>query len=402
VDNVTHSLVGAAIAECAAPRGAPARTRAILICAGVVAANAPDVDLLYTGITEAPLGYLLHHRGHSHTLPGLTLLAVIIWSAARFLPRVQPAFAGNERRWLVLIVAGLLSHLSMDAANSYGTHLFYPFSSRWVYGDSVFVLEPWFWALLGAAAALNAGRLGRLLIGCLPTALIAALVYMGLLRPAVALAMGGVVAGMALVMRDWPRRARAAAMLAAAAAIFIVMPVVSHAARSETRRALRAIDGSDIVDIVSDANPGAPWCWTAMTAQIDRVTDTMVVRRATLSLLPRVWPAPSCASARLMSATAMAGEAAASASIVWHRTWRTDVRQLRALYASDCRVRAWLQFGRLPHVANGSIADLRFEHPVGQNFTPMAVAGDATGCPRYVTSWELPRRDLLGQPADAP
>ena len=47
------------MAQCAVPRDAMARTRAVFICAGVVAANAPDVDLLYTGITVAPLGYLL-------------------------------------------------------------------------------------------------------------------------------------------------------------------------------------------------------------------------------------------------------------------------------------------------------------------------------------------------------
>ena len=39
----------------------------------------------------------------------------------------------------------------MDSANSYGTHLLYPFSARWIYGDAVFVLEPWLWLILGAA-----------------------------------------------------------------------------------------------------------------------------------------------------------------------------------------------------------------------------------------------------------
>ncbi len=62
------------------------RTRTAFIRAGIVAANAPDVDLLYTGITEAPLGYLLHHRGHSHTLPGLVALGLVIWAGLRLLP----------------------------------------------------------------------------------------------------------------------------------------------------------------------------------------------------------------------------------------------------------------------------------------------------------------------------
>jgi hypothetical protein len=96
-----------------------------------------------------------------------------------------------------------------------------------------------------------------------------------------------------------------------------------------------------------------------------------------------------------MSAHWTTTDGAASDAIVWHRRWRIDVEELRALYAANCRVRAWLQFGRVPHVANGSIADLRFEHPIGQNFTPMAIGTAASACPAHVTHWELPRRDVL-------
>jgi hypothetical protein len=46
-------------------------------------------------------------------------------------------------------------------------------------------------------------------------------------------------------------------------------------------------------------------------------------------------------------------------------------------------------------VADGRIADLRFEHPVGQNFTPMAIASDSGACPGFMTNWEPPRRDIL-------
>ena len=42
---------------------------------------------------------------------------------------------------------GTLLHLSMDALNSYGVHLFWPFENRWFYGDSVFIVEPLYWPL---------------------------------------------------------------------------------------------------------------------------------------------------------------------------------------------------------------------------------------------------------------
>ena len=84
-----------------------------------------------------------------------------------------------------------------------------------------------------------------------------------------------------------------------------------------------------------------------------------------------------------------------------HRRWRIDAEEVRALYAANCRVRAWLQFGRVPHVANGSIADLRFEHPIGQNLTLMAVETSGPRCPSFVTGWELPRHDVLTDSSDS-
>jgi inner membrane protein len=395
VDNITHALVGAAIAECALPRESSRRTRVAAMCTGIVAANAPDVDLFYTAIIDEPLGYLLHHRGHSHTWPGLAALGLLIWSGLRLLPSTKASIRDARPRWMVLVSAALASHLLMDAANSYGTHFFYPFSSRWFYGDAVFVLEPWLWAILGAAAALNATRIWRLLAVCLTVLPIGALAAIGLFPRGMLAVLLAVVGLAAFAVRGWDRRRRAAAVLVATAAIFAAMPGVSRAAKAEARRAIGSPGDRDVVDIVSDVNPGVPWCWSVMTLQwaADEPGEALVARRATLSLLPRVWPAASCASAVL--GRQWSTDLAESDAIVWHRRWRIDVDELRALSAANCRVRAWLQFGRVPHVANGRIADVRFDHPIGQNFTLMGIASASDGCPGFLTDWELPRRDIL-------
>ena len=74
MDNLTHTLAGLLLAEAAVQArsrhgepSAPFRTAAYLSSAFVN--NAPDLDFVYAGITERPFGYLLHHRGHSHTVP---------------------------------------------------------------------------------------------------------------------------------------------------------------------------------------------------------------------------------------------------------------------------------------------------------------------------------------------
>src|SRR6185295_3005347 len=107
-----------------------------------------------------PLGYLLHHRGHTHTLVGLLVQMAALAAVYRFLPPVRRLLPDERVRLWVLISVALLSHLLLDAGNSYGVHPFFPFDSRWYYGDAVFILEPWLWLLLGMPVAWMASRAG--------------------------------------------------------------------------------------------------------------------------------------------------------------------------------------------------------------------------------------------------
>ena len=137
----------------------------------------------------------------------------MIWAGLRLIPRVKVTVQGTEPRWILLIAAALLGHVLMDAGNSYGTHLFYPFSARWVYGDAVFVLEPWLWAILGFGVALNASRMWRLLSALLTLLPIAGLVYVGLATPGLVVAILATVGAAAIApgigsggrRRYWPQ-----------------------------------------------------------------------------------------------------------------------------------------------------------------------------------------------------
>ena len=264
-----------------------------------------------------------------------------------------------------------------------------------MYGDAVFVLEPWCWALLGTTLALNATWRARAAIGVLTLALLGAVSAIGLLPRVMLIVMLAGVGAAALAVRAWDRRSRAAAALAAIAIIILAMPAVSGAAK-RTARSLGGVPDGNVVDVLADANPGVPWCGSVLSLERagEQPPKSLVARRATLSLLPRAWPAGSCASARL---GAVAGGDVASSAIVWQRRWEIDVDALRALAADNCRVRAWLQFGRAPFVDGGRIRDLRFENPVGQNFTVMSLDG-GSGCPKHLTDWQPPRADVLNAP----
>ena len=106
MDNITHSLVGVALAEVVTRRGATKAERRVAVGAGIVATNLPDIDIAYSVITEAPIGYLLHHRGHTHTVVGLGVLAFALALAYRVAPRTRrPPLSEQFRLWLLIAMA---------------------------------------------------------------------------------------------------------------------------------------------------------------------------------------------------------------------------------------------------------------------------------------------------------
>ena len=71
MDNVTHTLVGAALAETGLKRWTPFATPTLLI-----AANFPDIDII-VGLFGS-LTYLEHHRGITHAIVGIPILSLLL------------------------------------------------------------------------------------------------------------------------------------------------------------------------------------------------------------------------------------------------------------------------------------------------------------------------------------
>jgi len=391
LDNFTHALVGTALAELTLPREISKGARRLFLATGVIASNLPDLDILYTGVSPPPLGYLLHHRGHTHTVVGLIAQALLI-ALVCFAPPLRRAIraAGSPRFW-ALVAVSLAGHLVLDSWNTYGVHPFWPLDSRWYYGDAIFIFEPWLWLFLGVAAAFNARRRGfGIAISVAVFALLAALAAAGVLPLVALLALILCGAGLAWRARAVPSAARAAGALVASAVLVAGMFGLAGIARSRTRALLGP--EREILEVVVNPNPGWPVCWDVIA--IARDGAELVLRRGTLSLLPGLYAPARCASHRLESH----GPAPEGAPLAWSGELRQPVGALRDLDRRDCRVRAWLQFGRAPFVRDGTIADLRFESGMRGNFTAMAVTGEDRGCPPALTSWARPRADVLSNP----
>jgi inner membrane protein len=156
MDNVCHTLVGAAIGH----TGLKRRTR-FAQGALMVAANVPDVDVLVF-LTDVPS--VAFRRGWTHGVVAQVLLPLTVVAVFALANRLRPPRAGDEtppfRAWWILLLAciGVVSHVLLDLLNNYGVRLLTPIDWRWFYGDAVFIIDPWLWLTLGLGVWLARRR----------------------------------------------------------------------------------------------------------------------------------------------------------------------------------------------------------------------------------------------------
>lgn len=158
MDNLCHTLAGAALAEAGLRQSSRFATAALL-----VASNLPDVDAL---AFFGDLPSVAFRRGWTHGILAQALLPVLLTGALAALDRWRPPRSGDARRvrplpLLALAYAGVLLHVGMDWLNNYGIRLLMPFSGRWFYGDAVFIIDPWLWLALGLGVIVARRRMSR-------------------------------------------------------------------------------------------------------------------------------------------------------------------------------------------------------------------------------------------------
>ena len=153
MDNLTHSLVGLTAAKAGLEKLSPGATT---IC--ILAANAPDVDLVVL-IVRGRWAFLQHHRGITHSLIGAAVLAVALPLLFYFGDRIIAQLRKREPqvKFKGLLLASLFAtatHPFLDWTNNYGMRFLLPWNPRWFYGDFAFVIDPFFWMILGGSAFL--------------------------------------------------------------------------------------------------------------------------------------------------------------------------------------------------------------------------------------------------------
>jgi inner membrane protein len=159
VDPVCHTLVGASLAQSGLKRRTALGTATLLL-----AANLPDIDVL--AYAYGPVTALWFRRGVTHGVLAWAVLPLLLTAGVLAWDRIVRHRGGRTPTrpviWpqvLLLAFVGVASHPLLDLLNTYGIRLLMPFSDRWFYGDTLFILDPWVWAIL--VAGIWIARQGR-------------------------------------------------------------------------------------------------------------------------------------------------------------------------------------------------------------------------------------------------
>jgi inner membrane protein len=141
MEPVTHFLTGACISRAGLNRKTGLATLTLTI-----AAEAPDVDIV--SYFWGSVSGLEHHRGITHSLLGVPLMAAVTFALVYGIYRSSGWVRGRVKippNWPLLFAyacLGGLVHLFQDFTNNYGVRPFAPFSYKWYSWDVVFIIDP--------------------------------------------------------------------------------------------------------------------------------------------------------------------------------------------------------------------------------------------------------------------
>ncbi|HMH81610.1 MAG TPA: metal-dependent hydrolase [Gemmatimonadales bacterium] len=285
MDNLAHTLVGAALGRAVAGRELPAAG-----WIGAVAGNAPDwAELVLRPSSWTPragVDYLVYHRGITHAFLGAAVEIVALTGLVGLILRWWARrHGGNPPAWRSIaacVALTVASHLYLDWQGSYGLRPLLPWSGRWYYADWVAIVDPVFWLVPLVALAWGARRhWAPALVYLLSLIGITTLVlWRGreLVAWGVRLAtLGGAVAGVAGWTEHWfgvaGRRRAAAYGLLALAGYVAANAAASTAAKAEAHAAASRRFGPDAAWAALTVI-GHPFHWEKLAASRDSVAGS--------------------------------------------------------------------------------------------------------------------------------
>ena len=415
MDNVTHSLVGMATGEflfhsqrAVLPKKFEVPSRSATILASVIANNLPDLDFFLSKLTPGPLGYILHHRGFTHTLVGAVPQGLFIlglgWLFNKF--RKGSLSLSQILCLAATIFLGLGTHILADSWNNYGVHPFWPFNNKWYYGDAVFIAEPWIWAtLIPVLFWTMKTKMNRLFFVFLLFGL-GTVVYLSRMVPWPMMAfMSAWTAFLFFIFQFYDEERKSTVGLLILMLLVSVFYVDQRYVRFHTQElAWQRDPEAKLLDIIINPLPGNLICWSVITVETNGDPMVYKLQAGIFSTLPDRLTPEECSTYQFKNnfgVTTMPKKPNQDPRMMWTHSFKMSVEKLEKIYLGDCRVRAFFNFARAPFIQTQkgelTIGDYRYDRPGFPSFSQFVFPKGNTvpfECPKNVPPWQEPRSDL--------
>lgn len=286
MDPLAHTLLGATLAESGLKRRSRYATATLLI-----GANLPDIDAVanFWGADMA-----LHaRRGVTHGVLAMAalplLLAAAVWLWHRWRGSTAPAVDAphfRPRAIVGLAFLGVLSHPALDWLNTYGVRLLMPFDGRWFYGDTLFIIDPWFWLLAAAGVVLARSGSARAVAGWLVLAASATwlVITTDVVGPGVKIGWVVGIAAIAALRWRFPEGAAQEAFARASLATLALYVGLAFGFARLAEIAL-AVQLPAAREVQANPVPGVPWAHRVVVVETD--TYRILTRDGAVFTVPR-------------------------------------------------------------------------------------------------------------------
>jgi inner membrane protein len=287
--------------------------------------------------------------------------------------------------------------MAMDFTNNYGVHPFWPLFNGWLYGDSVFIIEP-LYLLTGLPLLFFAVRSGvaRAFFALLTLAILGLVWWAPFMTIFVSVGLTIFVTLACVIAARWPAGRR----IAVGGSLFVAIPLMFSVARAQAETVVRDALPADaqVADIVLTPSPSNPLCWSTWAAYVQG--DDYVAASGRLTLAPSLFARTDCEGPFHSGPTTADLQRVASegtSKIQFSRQYRAPVSELKSL-AGNCYALAYLRYSRLPFWKTEGdttvMGDLRYDRSAEIDFAEMQLPSDHHNCPQYVPNWIPPRHEL--------
>jgi inner membrane protein len=288
----------------------------------------------------------------------------------------------------------------MDFSNNYGVHPFWPLYDGWMYGDAVFIIEPFFWATAVPPLFFTVRSLAtRFILGLVLLMGIGLCWALPFIPFGIAMSITLLSAANMLVSWRSSSATRITVGVTASWAIAALFFAASHAAKS-TIRSSPVVAERSVDEIIATPFPANPLCFSVLV--IGTHGSDYSVIRATVATMPSWVPADGCPTDPNEHATAPLApvRAGSTPAIHYQGEFVAPRAELVRLAQNNCQAAAYLRFGRAPYwiveiTGDTILGDLRFDRSPGLDFSDMRLPAGAPQCPFWVPPWLPPRESLI-------